>query len=92
MKTVGVADLKSGLSAHLASVKAGEELLVTDRGRPLARIVPISGGAVPPNISELARRGLVKLPGHKPEKVAPRVKDPGRQLLSALLEERHRGR
>lgn len=92
MKTVGVADLKSALSAHLASVKAGQELMVTDRGKPLARIVPISGGTVPPTISALARRGLVKLPSHKPEKVKPRVKDPGRKLLSALLEERHRGR
>ena len=92
MRTVGVAELKSGLSAHLASVKAGQELLVTDRGRPVAKIVPLSTIAVPPNISDLARRGIVRLPSGRSERVLPRVKDPGRKFLSALLDERHRGR
>lgn len=42
MKRVGVAELKNNLSRHLRAVEAGEELEVTDHGRPIARIVPIS--------------------------------------------------
>ena len=35
-----VSELKAGLSAYLARVKRGEEIVVTERGEPIARIVP----------------------------------------------------
>ncbi len=41
MKRVGVADLKDQLSKHLRAVEGGAEVEVTDRDRPIARIVPI---------------------------------------------------
>lgn len=41
MKRVGVADLKDHLSKHLRAVEAGAEVEVTDRDRPIARIVPV---------------------------------------------------
>ena len=41
MKTTPVAQLKATLSEQLARVKAGEEIVVTERGRPIAKIVPI---------------------------------------------------
>jgi len=41
MKRVGVAELKDQLSKHLRAVEAGEEIEVTDRDRPIARIVPV---------------------------------------------------
>ena len=39
---VGIRDLKNNLSRHLAKVKAGETIIVTDRGKPVARIVGIA--------------------------------------------------
>jgi prevent-host-death family protein len=42
MTTVKIADLKDHLSAHLRAVEAGAEIVVTDRNRPIARIVPIA--------------------------------------------------
>ncbi len=58
MRTVGIRALKQNASAVVASVAAGESLTVTDRGRPVARIVPLeesqlerllaSGQATPP--------------------------------------------
>ena len=36
--TVGVRELKNQLSRYLDRVKAGEEITVTDRGRPIARL------------------------------------------------------
>jgi prevent-host-death family protein len=42
MRSVTIAELKDHLSAHLRSVEAGEEIVVTDRRRPIARIVRIS--------------------------------------------------
>lgn len=41
MKSVKIADLKDHLSEHLRSVERGAELEVTDRSRPIARIVPV---------------------------------------------------
>ena len=40
MRRVGVADLKDQLSRYLREVEAGGEVEVTDRSRPIARIVP----------------------------------------------------
>ncbi|HXV63311.1 MAG TPA: type II toxin-antitoxin system prevent-host-death family antitoxin [Vicinamibacteria bacterium] len=63
MKVAGVAMLKSRLSELLAAVKAGEEVSVTERGRPIARIVPISpADPEEGRLAELERTGLLKRP------------------------------
>ena len=41
MKAVKIAELKNRLSEHLRAVEQGGEVIVTDRSRPIARIVPI---------------------------------------------------
>ncbi len=45
MKSVKIAELKDHLSEHLRAVERGAEVVVTDRNRPIARIVPIDAGA-----------------------------------------------
>jgi prevent-host-death family protein len=42
MKRVRIAELKSQLSRHLRAVERGEEIEVTDRDRPIARIVSVA--------------------------------------------------
>jgi len=42
MKIAAVSKLKAYLSDYLNQVKAGTEVLITDRGKPVARLVPIS--------------------------------------------------
>lgn len=41
MKSVGTADLKAHLSAHLRAVRRGQSITVLDRREPIARIVPL---------------------------------------------------
>jgi prevent-host-death family protein len=41
MKRVKIAELKDQLSKHLRAVEGGAEVEVTDRDRPIARIVPV---------------------------------------------------
>ena len=41
MTTVSISELKARLSAFIDIVRDGDEVLVTDRGRPIARLVPI---------------------------------------------------
>lgn len=40
---VGIRDLRNNLSRHLDRVRDGDELVVTDRGVAVARIVPVDG-------------------------------------------------
>lgn len=44
MQTVNIAELKNNLSAYLEQVRNGEELIVKDRNRPVARPVPLTSG------------------------------------------------
>jgi prevent-host-death family protein len=50
MKSVRIAQLKDHLSEHLRAVEAGEEVLVMDRERPIARIVPMAPAAYAPRL------------------------------------------
>lgn len=45
MDRIGVRELRQHASTYLARVAGGEVLEVTDRGRPVARLVPIAGDA-----------------------------------------------
>ena len=47
MKTANIAEAKSHFSALLADVEAGEEVVITRRGKPVARIVPELTSASP---------------------------------------------
>lgn len=63
MKTAGVAHLKAHLSELLTAVKAGDEISVTERGTPIARIIPIRPHEEPePALRDLERAGLVRRP------------------------------
>jgi len=63
MKRVGVAELRDQLSKHLRAVEAGAEIEVTDRDRPIARIVPV-GQAVRVGV-QLPRRPFASVRAHR---------------------------
>ena len=97
MKSATVSKLKATLSEYLARVKAGEEVLVTERGKPIAKIIPLApvNSTTSPHLLELARAGLVRIgTGRLPRGfwALPRPKDPRGAALKALLEERAEGR
>jgi prevent-host-death family protein len=97
MKSAAVAKLKASLSEYLARVKAGEEVIVSERGKPIAKIVPFGRdqAEVPAHVLELARAGLIRLGSGKLPKgfwKMPRPADPHGAALKALLEERESGR
>lgn len=96
MQSVSVSRLKASLSEYLARVKAGEEVMVTERSKPIAKLVPI-----PPAVGtmeharELERRGILKIHGTgriPPEFFRqPMPEDPEGLVLKYLLEEREEG-
>jgi prevent-host-death family protein len=60
-KTVGVRELRQNLSRYLERVKAGETLMVTERGHEVARLVP-SPEAVDPHYLKLAEEYGATIP------------------------------
>jgi prevent-host-death family protein len=84
MKRVKIAELKDQLSRHLRAVERGAEVEVTDRDRPIARIVPVGRTNTP----------LVVIPPRRPfASVRSRRHAPARWTVSStdlLLEERQR--
>jgi prevent-host-death family protein len=42
MRTIGVRELRQHASRYLEQVAAGESIEITDRGHPIARLVPIT--------------------------------------------------
>ncbi len=95
MKTAAVSELKAKLSDYLKHVKAGEEVIVTERGKAIARVVPFTrSGPTPAEFDEMVRAGLLrpakkKLPPDFWDR--PRAQDPEGSVLRALLEEREEG-
>jgi len=98
MKAVKVSELKAGLSKYLAKVKRGEQVVITERGRTIAKIIPI-----PPaeddemeRLRELERRGIVSIPEHPgvPEEYwsLPLPKDPHGLVLKGFLRDREEDR
>jgi prevent-host-death family protein len=66
MKQVGVRALKQNASAVVAEAAAGEVITITDRGRPVAQIIPLPSGAltglVAAGRARPARRRFLQLP------------------------------
>jgi prevent-host-death family protein len=61
MKTASVAKLKASLSEYLRQVKAGEEVLMTERGKPVAKLTPTdSSEALPEYLREMEKHRFVK--------------------------------
>ena len=68
---VGIRELRLNLSRYVARVREGVEVIVTDRGRPVARLVPIHDEERRANevYERLVREGLI-IPGRRRRKRA----------------------
>jgi prevent-host-death family protein len=87
MPKVGIRALKQNASAVVAAAAAGALVTVTDRGRPVAQLVPVSSSPVDALIAadraRPARRRLSELP-------APVRRGRARRSVSAALQEMRR--
>ena len=96
MKIATVSKLKASLSEYLRQVKAGEEVLVTERGRAIAKLTPaVSSAGLPQHLTEMEKQGLVKIgTGRLPKNFwsLSRPKDPKGLIVKSLLREREEGR
>ncbi len=95
--SVGVAKLKASLSAYLARVKAGQAILVTEHGRPIARLVPVdpAGADADAHLAALELAGLIRRGSGGLAAALSALDlpvDAEGLTLAAMLEEREHGR
>lgn len=91
MISAGIKDVKNNLSRLLARVKAGEEIRITERGRPIARIVKENreDDAIRAALEPLVRNRQVILPARsilKDNLVATEVT--GKPVSTMVMENR----
>lgn len=68
MKSESISNAKNQLSALIKWVQGGDSVLITDRGVPVAKLVPVRLGAgVPARVVSLAQQGLARLPDAAPD-------------------------
>jgi prevent-host-death family protein len=90
MKSAPIAELKASLSRYLAGVKAGEDLLVTERGKPKARLTRAEAESV---LERLVREGRATPPSEPHGTLPPPVRLPGGISLSDIIvQERRKSR
>ena len=82
---VGVRALKNALSRYLAAVRDGQELIVTDHGKPIARIVPVSRSV--DRLAELIAQGKARPARPGPRSIPQPIENAG-PLSDIVLEQR----
>jgi prevent-host-death family protein len=93
MKRATITEAAKGLSALIDRVRAGETVVVTDRGRAVARIEPVRAARAPEDLQHLERAGLVRIGRSRPP--VGLIPTPGPRAsgaVKALLDERRDGR
>jgi antitoxin (DNA-binding transcriptional repressor) of toxin-antitoxin stability system len=96
MNSASISELKSHLSAYLDRVREGEQVVVTDRGRPIAVLSAPTGSLQQAGrTADLIRSGGMRPPLEPlPTSLASipkRVVDPAGRSLATLLAERREG-
>jgi len=90
--TVGVRELKNRLTSYLKLVKGDQEVIITERGKPIALIQPIGGSGAPRSLearlAALAAQGEVILPEGQLRRRRRRFKIAGRPLSELIIEDR----
>jgi prevent-host-death family protein len=81
--SVGIRALQQNASAVVSRVEAGETIEITDRGRPVARLVPITSGSPIEQLRDAGRIRAASLP--LDAIVRPPKRSKGRSSLSSVL-------
>ena len=95
MKAVSIRELKSRLSEYVRLVRAGEEILVTDRGEVVAELRPPSSSTAlvdsHPGLARLVREGRVRPGGGNNPELYPRLKPLTPEGTASRLLDEERG-
>jgi prevent-host-death family protein len=83
---VGIRQLKANLSGYMGQVKAGQTVVITERGKPIGRIIP-EAPAVSARLQALVAAGLAEWSGEQLSPRHPTVVNRSEKLVSELVVE-----
>lgn len=84
--TIGIRDLKAHLSSYLEKAQKGHTIIITSRGKPIARLTPTHEELLD-RVKALQDAGLIAWSGKKPSVKKPKVINTSGVLLSDLVVE-----
>jgi prevent-host-death family protein len=87
LKRIGIRDFRQHLSSHLRELKEGDTLVVTRRGKAIARLVPVELPDVPveEKVLRLIEAGVSSWSGRRPSFDLPGFPVRGPKTVSELL-------
>jgi prevent-host-death family protein len=85
-KRIGIRELKTTLSQCVREVKAGRTIVVTEHGRPVARLVP-EAVSLPDRVEALRRSGAIAWSGRRLRSAHPAGKVRGKRTVADLVVE-----
>lgn len=88
MITAGVKELKDRLSYYLREVKKGEKILITEREKVIATIVPVGKADEDSKLLSIVREGFAVWKGGKPFGSKTPIKIKGKTVSEIVLEDR----
>ena len=91
MNAVGIKELKNNLSRYLSHVKAGEDVIITERGKIIARIIQEKPkkASVLEALSPLVEKGVLSLPTRTINKrINPPIVVSGKRISEMIIEDR----
>jgi prevent-host-death family protein len=88
METVGIRELKENLGRYMAKVRTGEKIIISDRNKEIAVIMPLDKKEKEEKIYQLIQCGLVSWHGGKPKGIPARIVSRGGSVSEAVLEDR----
>src|SRR5215210_8003078 len=71
-KTIDIGELLETLSSSLREVQEGTTLVITDQGKPVARLSPVDTG-LEERVQQMLDSGMASWSGQKPPAEVPRV-------------------
>ena len=87
MKSVGIREIKRSISGYLREVRAGEQILITDRKKPLAVISAVDSDRGYDELRSLMDKGIIYWTGEKPLGAVPRIRKK-KSISDAVTEDR----
>ena len=88
--SVGIREAKINLSKLLKSVQKGGEIIITDRGKPVGKIIPVSAVSLPltDRVNEMERQGWIEPRNKKGRELHPPILLPDELAQKYLKKDR----
>ncbi len=91
--SVGIREAKINLSRLMKKVRQGKEVVITDRGKPVGKIIPIDKRlrSLSERVQDLEMRGLIEERKSRPQPLPPPIPVGGDIAQKYLQEDRNQG-